>query len=311
MFASGMSRTEPPSRTPALFTRISTSQASAFLRSPSLVTSSFSTARVTPRAFAWRFRVWIGAQISTVAMTSNPFSARRIAASCPNPVPAPVIKTFFTVASFAWGQPCQHTTVHAALQEAAPDSCEKSGISRFDSRSARRNRSIVLFRHHEGDARRVGGRAESTSVQHGIFQRRPFRPEQHLRAEEGCVLNGCTPFSLGAANEKCDRGRPAPQARTSVNRTITSTSGCLAETSNDWEWIKHERSAVREVIDCRQVVCEVWCRVMRSRGHFVAITLLDDKTVTVSLVPPHVVLDVSRLGSTRTRHAAQQCSQGA
>ena len=38
MLEPGMSRTEPPSNTPALFTRISTPLASAFLRSPSLST---------------------------------------------------------------------------------------------------------------------------------------------------------------------------------------------------------------------------------------------------------------------------------
>src|SRR6516165_707883 len=94
-----MSRTEPPSRTPALFTRISISQVSAFLRSPSFVTSSFSTSKVTWRSAASRFKVWTWAQISTVAITSNPFSASRIAASRPKPVPAPVIKTVFMVIS--------------------------------------------------------------------------------------------------------------------------------------------------------------------------------------------------------------------
>src|SRR6516225_11368266 len=40
-------------------------QASALSRSPSFVTSSFSTLRVTPRGAACRFKVWTWAQIST------------------------------------------------------------------------------------------------------------------------------------------------------------------------------------------------------------------------------------------------------
>src|SRR3984885_9891977 len=100
MLAAGMSRVEPPSPTPALLTRISTSHVSAFLRSPASVTSSFSTWRVTPRSAAWRFKVCTWAQISTAAITSNPFSARRIATSYPNPVPDPVMRTFFTTLTF-------------------------------------------------------------------------------------------------------------------------------------------------------------------------------------------------------------------
>jgi hypothetical protein len=45
MFSAGMSTTDPPSKTPALFTKMSTFHASAFLRSPSSVTSSFPTCR--------------------------------------------------------------------------------------------------------------------------------------------------------------------------------------------------------------------------------------------------------------------------
>src|SRR5262245_33218281 len=48
MLAGGMSRVEPPSPTPALLTRISTSHAKAFLRPPASVTSSFSTRQVDP-----------------------------------------------------------------------------------------------------------------------------------------------------------------------------------------------------------------------------------------------------------------------
>lgn len=105
MLTAGMSTVEPPSPTPALFTRISMSHARAFARSPSSVTSSFSTRRPTPRSAACHFKVWTWAQISTVAMTSNPFSARRIATSCPNPEPAPVIRTFFTTHSLSGASP--------------------------------------------------------------------------------------------------------------------------------------------------------------------------------------------------------------
>src|SRR5262245_47647945 len=83
----------------------------------------------------------------------------------------------------------------------------------------------------------------------------------------------------------------------------------LDETSGCFEWVNHHRGTVDEVVDPRHVVREVRCRVMRSRGRLVAITLLDDEAVAVSLVPPHVVLDVSLLAPARADHAGEQRSQ--
>src|SRR5215469_13739943 len=79
------------------------------------------------------------------------------------------------------------------------------------------------------------------------------------------------------------------------------------EASSHFQRVKHQGSALSKIVDFRKVGFVMRSGVMRSYGPIVAVALIGHEASRVSLVPPQVVLQVSRLSTARNHHAAKQC----